>query len=159
GLRAWRDGWRVLFCPASRATHAHRATTARFYAPDELERIVERNRWLFDARHGATGFPAAWQMERACDLPYTSQRELAHPRQAAGVFVQRLAQRRARPPPPPQLSAPDTAAVALAASSYSYRLREPDPARGRARLLVVSPFAVLPPRHGGARRVAELLHG
>ena len=159
GLRAWRDGWRVLYCPASRATHAHRATTARFYTPDELDRIVERNRWLFDARHGATGFPAAWLMERACDLPYASQRELAHPRQAAGVFRQRLARRRASPPAPPRLSAPDTAAVALAASSYSYRLRAPDPARARPRLLVVSPFVVLPPRHGGARRVAELLRG
>ncbi|MFO1316448.1 MAG: glycosyltransferase [Burkholderiales bacterium] len=157
GLRAWRDGWRVLYCPASRATHAHRATTTRFYAPDELARIVERNRWLFDARHGATGFGAAWLLARACDLPYASQRELAQPRQAAGVLRQRLARRRARPPPPPRLSAPDVAAVTLAASSYSYRLRAMDPAR--ARLLVVSPFAVLPPRHGGARRVAELMRG
>lgn len=159
GLRAWRDGWRVLFCPASRATHMHRATTARFYAPAEVERIVERNRWLFDARHGASGLPAAWLMARACDLPYASQRELARPRQAVGVFRQRLARRRANPPPPPRLSTPDDAAVVLVASSYSYRLRAPDPARARRRLLVVSPFAVLPPRHGGARRVAEFLRG
>ena len=159
GLRAWRDGWRVLFCPASRATHAHRATTARFYAPAELARIVERNRWLFDARHGAGGGGAARLMARACDLPYASQRELAQPRVAAGVFRQRLARRRALPPAPPRLSAPDAAAVALAASSYSYRLRAPDAGRARPRLLVVSPFAVLPPRHGGARRVAEFLRG
>ena len=30
GLRAWRDGFEVLFCPKSRATHRHRATTSRF---------------------------------------------------------------------------------------------------------------------------------
>ncbi len=56
GLRAWRDGFRVRFCAQARARHRHRATTSRFYAPEELERIVERNRLLFDARHGITGY-------------------------------------------------------------------------------------------------------
>ncbi len=158
GLRAWRDGMRVLFCPASHAVHAHRATTARFYAPGELARIVERNRLLFDARHGVTGFAAAWLLDRICELPYASQRDLAHWRHAAGVFGMRRA--RVRPPqplPPPRLSAPGAASVAVAASSYSYRMRAPG--GGRPRVLVVSPFAVFPPRHGGARRVAELARG
>ncbi len=48
----------------------------------------------------------------------------------------------------------------LRTSSYSYRLRVPDVRTStRLRLLVVTPFAVFPPRHGGARRVAELLRG
>ena len=50
--------------------------------------------------------------------------------------------------------------VTLRTSSYSYRLRTAnDEGSTRPRLLVVTPFAVFPPRHGGARRVAELLRG
>ena len=37
GLRAWRDGHEVLHCPASQATHRHRATTARFYDASETK--------------------------------------------------------------------------------------------------------------------------
>ena len=161
GLRAWRDGLSVLYCPRSRATHAHRATTARFHSKDEIARIVERNRLLFDARHSVSGFGAAWLMERICDLPYASQRELASLRQAAGVFRHRRA--RARPPQPsapPRLSDPSGAAVTIAHSSFSFRLRAADAgARSRPRVLVVTPFAVFPPRHGGGRRVAELVRG
>ena len=160
-VRAGQDGMRVVFVPSSHATHAHRMTTARYYSGAEIDRIVERNRWLFTARLGVAGFAREWLMARACDLPYASQRELAHPGQAAGVFRQRL--RRARsgqPPPPPRLAGPNGEGVTLRTSSYSYQLRaENDLATPRPRLLVVTPFAVFPPRHGGARRVAELLRG
>jgi hypothetical protein len=47
--------------------------------------------------------------------------------------------------------------VDVAPVSYSYRLRRADPVSQRPRVLVVTPFAVYPPRHGGGRRVAELL--
>ena len=161
GLRAWRDGLSVLYCPRSRATHAHRATTARFHSEDEIARIVERNRLLFDARHDASGFGVPWLMDRICGLPYASQRELATLRQAAGVFRHRRA--RARPPQPaapPRLSQPSGAAATIAGSSFSFRLRAPDAnAHRRPRVLVVTPFAVFPPRHGGGRRVAELVRG
>jgi glycosyltransferase involved in cell wall biosynthesis len=47
--------------------------------------------------------------------------------------------------------------VDVAPVSYSYRLRRADPVSQRPRVLVVTPFAVYPPRHGGGRRVTELL--
>ncbi|MFO1306666.1 MAG: glycosyltransferase [Burkholderiales bacterium] len=153
GLRAWRDGFDVLFCPQSRAAHRHRATTSRFYAPDELARIVERNRLLFDARHGASGEGADALMQRVCNLPYPSQRELASADCAKGVLAHRWRARRAPQPLPP----PRIGGDARIASSYSFRLRERRPAAKSA--LFVAPFAVFPPRHGGARRVAELIRG
>lgn len=156
-VRAWRDGHRVLFCPRSLARHRHRATTARFYPADELERIVARNRVLFDARHGATAFGRDWLMQRICDLPYASQRELSAPRQAAGVLRMRRA-RGGSPPAPPVLTHPSTATVALRGSSYSFRMRGAED-RARPRVLFVTPFAAFPPRHGGARRVAEMIRG
>lgn len=45
--RAWARGWRVLYQPASAVRHEHRATIARYYEPDHIDTILERNRWLF----------------------------------------------------------------------------------------------------------------
>lgn len=152
-VRAWREGFEVVFCPASQVAHRHRATTARFYDAAELARVVERNRILFDLRHGASGFGASRLLARVCDLPYASQRDLATLRHAIGVLRHRRCG--ATPPLPP----PRTVAAAGAArvhSSYSFRLREAAP---RIRILFVTPFAVFPPRHGGARRVAEFVRG
>ncbi len=152
-LRAWRDGFDVLFCPGSLASHRHRATTSRFYAHEALERIVERNRALFDARHDASNAAVDAAMDRICGLPYETQRELASVRVAAGVLRHRWRSRRTPQPLPP----PHIGDGARLSSSYSYRLRE---RRSGARTaLFVAPFAVFPPRHGGARRVAELVRG
>ena len=163
GARAWQEGWRVLFCGASHAHHRHRATTSRFYAPAELESIVERNRRLFELRHDR-GADAATLMARVCALPYASQRALARPGIAAAVFAQRWRTLRAGrrdgagPTAPPRLAPEQSAtAVDVAPASYSYRLRRADGVSQRPRVLVVTPFAVYPPRHGGGRRVAELL--
>lgn len=154
-VRAWRDGWRVLFAKDALAYHRHRATTSRFYPSAELERIVERNRLLFDARHHASSVPAYVLMQRLCDLPAASQRELAAPRVAWGLLGMRVRARRApQPLAPPRLWSPE-ARTTLPLASYSYRLRPQ--AVARRKLLVITPFAVHPPRHGGARRVAELV--
>ena len=152
-LRAWRDGFDVLFCPASLASHRHRATTSRFYAHESLERIVERNRALFDARHDASGAAVDAVMDRICGLPYETQRELASARVAAGVLRHRWRSRRTPQPLPP----PHIVDGSRLSSSYSYRVRERRTSVRTA--LFVTPFAVFPPRHGGARRVAELVRG
>lgn len=159
GLRAWRDGHRVLFCPASLASHRHRATTRRFYADDEVERVAERNRVLFGLRHGVDRSSRERLMEQVCDLPYVSQRELSRPEVALGVLRHRVARERApQPLPPPVLLPDDDGVIRVAPGSFSYRLR-PAGQGARRRLLVVTPFCVFPPRHGGARRVAELVRG
>src|SRR5581483_6823546 len=151
-VRAWRDGWRILLVPHALTEHRHRATTSRFYAPAELERIVERNRLLFDARQRITPEPRSDLMRRICELPYASQRELSSPVNARGVLAQRVrARRRPQPLEPPRLWSRARDSVRLAPRSYSYRLRELA-GSARTRLLVVTPFAIFPPRHGGARR-------
>jgi GT2 family glycosyltransferase/glycosyltransferase involved in cell wall biosynthesis len=158
GVRAWREGHVVQFCARSLAWHRHRATTARFYDASELDRIVARNAVLFDARNRATRFGAAWLMQRVCDLPYASQHELAHPGVAAAVFRSRVAARHALAPlPPPVLADPHRGVTELASHSFSYRLRAFASGGTRPRLLLVTPYAAFPPRHGGARRIAGLL--
>src|SRR5262249_20066199 len=140
--------------------HRHRATTSRFYSGEEIDRLVARNRLLFDARNRATSFGIDWLMNRICDLPYDSQREIAAARIATTTLRRRSDARRARNTPhPPMLADPRDAVVELGPQSFSYRLRplETDGTSGGPRLLVVTPFAVYPPRHGGARRIAGLL--
>ena len=154
GVRAQRDGLRVLFCSTAKARHRHRATTARFYPLAEIDRIVERNRTLFDLRNAVTERGAGWLLQRVCDQPYASQRELARPALAAQVFRHRWRARRASPLESPPVIASPGQAVAELASSYSFRLGGDN---ARPRLLLVTPFCVFPPRHGGARRIEGLL--
>jgi GT2 family glycosyltransferase len=47
GARAWREGYRCLFCPASEAIHHHRQTVSRYYIEPEVRRIFGRNRVVF----------------------------------------------------------------------------------------------------------------
>jgi hypothetical protein len=92
-------------------------------------------------------------MDRVCNLPYETQRELARPAVARGVLAHRVRSRRE----PQPLIPPSIGDGAHLRSSYSYRLRAKTAHAKTA--LFVAPFAVFPPRHGGARRVAELIRG
>ena len=155
GLRAWRDGFQVLHCPDARVRHRHRLTTTRFYAEAEIARIVERNRLLFDLRNAVTDRRAQWLLQRVCDQPYASQKELAGPLVAARVLRHRWRSRRLPHAARPPVIADSRREVAEPGSSFSYTLGH---GLQRTRLLVVTPFCVFPPRHGGARRVEALLH-
>lgn len=44
--RAWKRGWKVLFCPESKVIHKHRSTSGRLNKA-YLERVIQRNRLLF----------------------------------------------------------------------------------------------------------------
>ena len=167
GFRAQQDGLSVLFCPGSHAWHQHRATSSRFYPAPEIERIAERNRILFDVRNAITDRGADWLMARVCDLSYDSQRGLARLPLAANVLRHRWRARRThRPVSPPPLSEPHRSVTELL-PSYSYKLggavrtkaeaTAEAAARTRPRVLLVTPFCVFPPRHGGARRIDGLL--
>jgi GT2 family glycosyltransferase len=45
--RAWKRGWTVRYQPASVVIHEHRATIGRFYSRDDIDTILETNRFLF----------------------------------------------------------------------------------------------------------------
>lgn len=135
-----------IVLPASHATHRHRATVWRVFPAAEVERIFERNRCWFDLRNG-TGVPLSDMVGRV---------GAAHPRsrhetRRLGFAVSTLAARgRAR-----GLPVPDRWFL----SRHNTRMRFGRPTTGRPRLLCVTPYAILPPHHGGARRTYELLAG
>jgi GT2 family glycosyltransferase len=141
GVQAWRNGLEVLFHPGSVAWHRHRGTVSRLHAPDEIERIVARNSILFDLRNQTDPARALGAAEAS---PLASLRELATGRSAMEISLIRAARRRA--------PFPD---VDLERATHQLYAR-PVTADGRPLVLVVTPFCVLPPRHGGARRVWHL---
>ncbi|GMU42588.1 MAG: glycosyltransferase [Xanthomonadales bacterium] len=132
GVQAWAEGLSVLYCPASRADHVHRATIGRYHAPERVARIVARNlehfRWRYGDLFGAPRGECPGLLRRLHPEHARARRHaLASP--AAGSYAHLHLQRH----------------------PHARRWRE-----GLPRVLVVSPFAVLPPAHGGARRIVEL---
>jgi len=87
GLRAWRSGFEVLFCPASLVTHLHRATVSRLFTPAEVDRIWKRNQLLFSLRNGFLHRSARSVIR---DLRHgfeaATQREVTTLRQAISMF-------------------------------------------------------------------------
>jgi len=151
GVRAWVDGWEVLFCPTSCAWHQHRGTIRRHYEAAEVDRVIARNALLFDLRHAWSGRRAGALLRAVAATDARSRAELAGVGTAWRVFLSRLATLRARQ-------------RGLRFETLTLD-RWYDPAREapaptvprRPRVLLVSPFALFPPAHGGARRVAELI--
>ena len=145
GARAWSEGWEVLFCPSSHAQHHHRGTVGRHYDAAEVERVISRNAQLFELRHGWTELTPERAMRKTCDNDYRTQQELYSPTLAHSVYSERLRSRRAQ-----------ARGLDLARITRDHYYPRPRPTTGKPRVLLVTPFALFPPAHGGARRIAEL---
>jgi GT2 family glycosyltransferase len=52
GTCAWRLGYESLYCPSSKVWHRHRQTNLKFFSELEIDRILERNRFIFHFRNG-----------------------------------------------------------------------------------------------------------
>lgn len=144
GVRAWEDDRECVFVPASHAVHEHRGTVRRFYDPAEVERVFDRNALLFELRHRFTELDGKRAVIHLSAQPPETQRELCTIANAWQV-----AQRRRH--------ATTVRREGLDLASCTQRWYAPAVLRGaRPKLLIVSPFAVFPPAHGGARRIAEL---
>ena len=50
GFRAWQRGWPSVYVAGAGVEHRHRATTSRYYSPQQLEQILEVNYLKFLAR-------------------------------------------------------------------------------------------------------------
>ncbi|HVP45250.1 MAG TPA: glycosyltransferase [Bryobacteraceae bacterium] len=145
GVRAWQAGYEVLFCPTSHATHLHRATVSRIFSKDHLERILWRNQLLFAMRNGFLRRPRGALLRGPTNgWDDITLRELSRPRQAFSLLAASWTRARA----PARL-------VDLERVDRKFYLRPPQ--TGTRSVIVVSPFAVYPPGHGGARRIANLL--
>ena len=90
GVRAWRDGLATLFCPRSMVHHRHRATIGKFYSPDEVDRIMRRNRLLFDLRNAWTRLSPMQHWRRIERQDAQTQNELLSLSSLHGIFRARV---------------------------------------------------------------------
>jgi GT2 family glycosyltransferase len=146
GVLAWKQGYETLFCPLSRAWHTRRGTISRYYDPGEIERIFRRNGLLFHLRN----LDRMGSMESvylaAAELDDLSFLELTSKRNAAGILRTRLFA---------ALQPFDDSCLGFA--HLSYFLRPASSLHTRPLVLMVSPFAMYPPAHGGAIRMHRLV--
>ncbi|MEZ5468960.1 MAG: glycosyltransferase [Lysobacterales bacterium] len=137
-MQAWAEGLCSLHCPASRAIHEHRGTIGRFVSARQIEHVVQRNLAHFRWRYGDLFQAPRWHGGRIDRL----QAWLRGLRRSHRQARQRL------------LDSPVAACLQqlhLQRYPHAQRWRP-----GKPRVLLVSPFTLLPPAHGGARRVIEL---
>ena len=133
GVRAWQRGWPSVYCAHAQVLHQHRATTSRYFTPEQLDRILEQNFIRFLARFGHL-----WRenIERLRDAGMV---DALH--EAVAVAVAR------RPAPAPFLPLVSGDVAVFPGISPS----------GKPRVLVASPYLPFPLSHGAAVRIFNLM--
>jgi len=146
GIEAWKRGFEVLFCPASRAWHTHRATVAAFHTPEEIRRIFNRNACHFQFRNLLQLGRIGAMRLRLLAMHQESLLYLAAPRNLLDIFIAKLRS---------ALHPFDETGI-----EYVHHKFYQVPAAGlkdKPVILFVSPYAIFPPLHGGAIRMHHLL--
>jgi glycosyltransferase involved in cell wall biosynthesis/GT2 family glycosyltransferase len=151
GWRGWQQGWPTVFVAGAVVEHRHRATTSRYYSPEQLDRILEINylRFLAGTVSDRTLFERMWRQALWRLLLRARKRDRAA---EAGLAFAADAARKAIPPSSPG-SEQDFAALTDGSVAVF-------PGRGRHeghRVLVASPYVPFPLSHGGAVRMFNLM--
>ena len=141
---AWRKGYEVLFCPKSEVWHAHRSTNLKFFSPEEIDRIFRRNRLQFQLRMALPSNSLRTVFGTIARLDAKSFREMVNIAGFTNTLGSRL---RSHFDPPFNLHHIPGVGV------YYRRPRR----TGSPLIMIVSPYCVYPPAHGGARRIHELI--
>ena len=86
GWRAWQQGWPTVYVAGAVVEHRHRATTSRYYTPEELDRVLEVNylKFLVRAVDSRPLFLRLWN--EAVDRLVRTGRAPA-PREAAAIAL------------------------------------------------------------------------
>ncbi|MCU0226655.1 MAG: glycosyltransferase [Bryobacterales bacterium] len=164
GYEAWRRGWRVLFQPASIVYHEHRGTIGKHFNPDHIQRIVAKNRLLFQWKHLHSLAPLLQSgLAITTDLLYGIIREHIPPhRSPLGALFLALRQL-------PELLATRyrSSRAAIVSDTAALQLHQPDiyydrflarkSSGQKLRVLFVSPYPLYPAYHGGAVLITQSL--
>jgi GT2 family glycosyltransferase/glycosyltransferase involved in cell wall biosynthesis len=144
GVLAWRSGYQVLFCPQSKVWHRHRATNLKFFSAEEIDRIFRRNRLRFQLRTALPPDALRTIFGSIARLDRQSFWEMLYPSAVVDTLRSRFR----------SCFDPDFRLQPIPGVEVHYgRPRTP----GTPLVLLVSPYCVYPPAHGGARRIHELI--
>jgi len=155
GFRAWRMGWPSVFVAGARAIHHHRATTSRFFKPEELQTYVEINflRFLLRGAGEARLFASLWR-DAVDRLNWHAAQEPKRPWAMFALRAACRAYRHLRPLPPARMDE----RLVLAAGSGRVAVF-PGKKRDATKplIFVLSAYAPWPLSHGGAVRMYNLM--
>lgn len=143
GAVAWQKGYASLFCPRSKVTHRHRASYSQLYSEEQIAGILHVNQCRFHLRNPLPG-RADWDFLRAVD-----DGRLAAALRGCSLGTALLHRFIS-------LFYPWDATLLEHAPKAWFRI-SPTHAKSKPVVLLVSPYCLFPPAHGGAVRVARLL--
>ena len=151
GYRAWKLGWPTVFVAGARVEHRHRATTSRYYTPEQLDHFTELNylRFLIHAVGSPGLFRRLW-IEAIRRLQLKSMKG-----EAAALETLRTIPSVGTKPPVATGGLSESEILALGTGDVAQfpgrqeRKNEP--------ILVVSPYLPYPLSHGGAVRIYNLM--
>jgi GT2 family glycosyltransferase len=151
GYRAWKRGWPSVFRAAAQVEHRHRATTSRYYSPQELDGFVERNylRFLIHAVGSPALFRRLW-MEAIRRL----QLKAIDGEKPALDTLRRIPDIGPQPPLP---LGPLSETEILALGSGDVAVFPGRSVRKNRLIVVVSSYLPFPLSHGGAVRIYNLM--
>ena len=151
--RAWRRGWKVLFCPHSQVLHKHRSSTRRRFREQHLTRMMEVHKlcYLWKNYQLSTLIPHFLAFFGSSLDPWAPLRSL---RRLPWIFAARWRE--------PARQVKDKQLFQWVRQPLTFLNRfhsERRPANGDGRLKILSVSAYLPGlgKHGGAGRVYQLL--
>jgi GT2 family glycosyltransferase/glycosyltransferase involved in cell wall biosynthesis len=145
GYRAWKRGWPSVFVAGAQVEHRHRATTSRYYTPEQLDNFVEINylRFLIHAVGSSSLFRSLWsQAIRRLQLKGALEALRAIPRVG---------------PQPPPAHGPLSETDILALGSGDVAIFAGRAHSNGAAVVVASPYVPFPLSHGGAVRIYNLM--
>jgi len=154
GFRAWQEGWPSVFVAGAHVVHKHRATTARYYSREFLDRVLEVNylRFLAQTIADPGAFWRLWSeairrlnfLSTAHTPTLASVAALARAWQAPFWMTRR-----------PKTALSDQHILALGSGAVSVVPgRAP---RNRPVVLIATPYLPFPLAHGGAVRMFNLM--
>lgn len=147
GTIAWRCGFESLFCPRSIAHHHHRATNRLFFSESAIDWIFQRNRIHYELRNTLlTPDVRRTILDRVCKLETNACLEMLRPSALAMLLWARIKYW--------------TYPYHKLPLQFTWHMRYMTPwstAAAKPTLIVVTPYAIYPPSHGGAMRLQRLI--
>lgn len=168
GYLAWKRGWKVLYQPKSRVWHEHRGTIGKTFSRAYIDNVIRRNFLLFTWKNIhepgrlAGHFLNAWAGALVSWAGGESLERASLPA-LWGAFLRLPRALRARWRARALAEVSDSEAFRRPLGGWFRDRFETDPPADPPRVLMVAPYAICPPVHGGgvfmyhaARELARL---
>ncbi len=152
GYRAWLRGWPTVFVARAQVEHRHRATTSRYFTPEQLSGFVETNYLKFLAH--SVGSRAVFRRLWRQAIDRLQMRSIEGDRGAYSALLKasRIALLPGRTAAPAEI---EERILALTGGDVAvFPGRAP---RGLTTVLVATPYLPFPLSHGGAVRMFNLI--